>query len=95
MGVLAWDTGELATVELDYDDVLLRATAIRVINGAPRAVIIDASRSDKSVSYSQEFPANDTTEILIPGASQNRLGVSIDERGRVDGIEWSMRWAES
>lgn len=85
----AQEPPQYATLTIQYDDALLRMTNITVVNFTNRIARLTAQRSDGSgPTYTFDTAAGATTSQNIPGNAQNRLGISIDSRGRVDGVEW-------
>lgn len=78
--------------ELDYDDVALRLTAIRCINGSNQPAFGQATATANGRTYSRTFAANATTEQAIPTGAQTRLDITIDARGRVYGVDYALAW---
>ncbi len=78
--------------ELDYDDVALRLLVVRCINGTAQPDFGRATSTANGRTYSRTFAANATTEQAIPTNSQNRLDITIDARGRVDGVDYQLAW---
>ena len=93
IAVLPWDDTLTALLQIDYDDVTLRVRVVRVINPAPRGLVISASRTDRSRVYSVTAPANQTTEKAVSTGAAQRLQLVVDARGRLDGVEYSTAWA--
>lgn len=93
IAVLPWDETATALLQIDYDDVDLRVRVVRVVNPAPRGLVITAKRTDGSRTYSVTAPANQTTEQAVPTTPANRLQLVVDARGRLDGVEYSTAWA--
>lgn len=100
IAVLPWDETTTALLQIDYDDVSLRVTAVRVINPAPRGLIVTAGRTDGRRTYTATAPGADdahptgqTTTVTVPTGAAQRLQLVVDERGRLDGIEYSTQWA--
>ena len=88
------DNNQTAIVEVDYDDVALRLTALRVVNNTARDVLAMATKQANGRVYSTTFPANQTTFIPIPNTPPaDRVGITIDAQGRIVGVEWSVRFA--
>lgn len=98
MAVLPWydDAGVLtatARLEIDYDNVDLRVRTVRVVNPAPRGLVITAARTNGTRTYTATAPASQTTTQSIPTTVANRLQLVVDARGRLDGVEYSTAWA--
>ena len=75
--------------QIDYDDARLRLTAVRCINNSTSIAWGKAvSVANPSRSYSTTFPANQTTVINIPTGASQRLDITVDARGRVDGVDY-------
>lgn len=86
-------SGLTAVVSVDYDDAALRITAIRVDNPTSRAILAIARRVNNGRVYSSTFPAGQNTFISVPNSPpQDRLGVTVDAQGRVDGVEYELSW---
>lgn len=80
--------GNVAILSYTYDDVDLRLTKVRVVNGLTSSVFIKLIRTNNQREYGPyEIPANTTQEQSFPGAGANRFGITIDARGRIDGAE--------
>lgn len=95
LAILPWDETTVARLEIDYDDVDLRVRVVRVVNPAPRGLVVTAARTDGSLSYQATAPANQTTEQNISTGAAQRLQLVVDERGRLDGVEYTTAWAAS
>ena len=93
IATLVHDDGTTARVEIDYDDADLRIRVIRVVNQTPVAVVIEAARTDRSRVHTQTFAANQTTERTVPTNPNNRLQLRVDSRGRLDDVEYALRWS--
>jgi hypothetical protein len=94
IAILADDvSGELATLEVDYDDVQLRINVVRCINPTSLGVVVVAERLSNGRTYTNTFPAGQTSAINIPSGPNDRLAVTIDARGRLDGVEYHVSWA--
>lgn len=86
-------SGLTAVVSVDYDNVALRITALRVDNPTSRAVSATARRVSNGRIYNSEFPAGQNTFISIPTSPPaDRLAITIDARGRLDGVEYALAW---
>lgn len=93
LGSLVDDTGQ-ATLRVEYDDAALRLTLVEVINGTASPVAVTAQRaSGGGQAYTFTIPAGQTRTQVVPGNAQNRLGITIDARGRLDGVEWNFGFA--
>lgn len=93
IAVLPWDDARVARLEIDYDDVDLRVRVVRVVNPAPRGLVITAGRTNQTRTYTATAPANQTTTQTISTTAANRLQLVLDARGRLDGVEYSTAWA--
>jgi len=93
IAVLPWDADLIARLEIDYDNVDLRVRVVRVINPAPRGLVITAARTNGTRTYSVTAPANQTSSVNISTTTANRLQLNVDVRGRLDGVEYSTAWA--
>jgi hypothetical protein len=71
-------------VTLEYDNVLLRATGIVVVNPSPNSVYVEVIRDSDDRKYSQTFgPGN--TRLDIPTGQAARITLVFNERGGLDG----------
>lgn len=93
MAYLPWDETTFARLEIDYDNVDLRVRVVRVVNTAPRGLIVTANRTNKTRTYSATAPAGQTSAINISTTAANRLQLVLDARGRLGGVEYSTAWA--
>lgn len=93
LAVLPWDETTGARLEIDYDNVDLRVRTVRVVNTAPRGLVVTASRTNGTRTYSATAPAGQTSAINISTTTANRLQLVLDARGRLDGVEYSTAWA--
>lgn len=78
--------------QIDYDNVRNRLTALRCINSSTEAAWGMARMVSNGRSYDLRFPPNVTTEISIPTGANQRLDITIDSHGRVDGVEYYFMW---
>ena len=86
-------SGLNATVEVDYDDVALRVSMLRVRNPTSRGVNAAAIKQSNGRLYQAIFPAGQDTEIAVPSSPPAaRIAITIDTQGRLDGIEYAIRW---
>jgi hypothetical protein len=82
-------TNTIAELQVDFDDVSMRLTAVRIVNPTAFAMYAVVRRGDGSgQTYTLSAPAGQTVEQVIPGQAANRLGVTIDANGRLDGVEY-------
>lgn len=79
--------GHAATLQYDYDDALMQLTTVRVVNGAAQPAVATVSRTSDGRQYAATFPANQTTTLPIPQDAANRIGVGLDARGRLTGVQ--------
>ena len=77
---------------ISWDDVGLFLTELKCINNSSEATWGKAINIQTGRSYERTFPANETTILSLPGQSQNRLNITIDARGRVDGCDYFFMW---
>jgi hypothetical protein len=89
---ILFDNGNTATVELDYDDGTMTLVTVRCRNQTARAVVVSGVATATGRSFSQTFAANQTSTQSIPQNQANKLDVTIDARGRLDGIEYQIRF---
>ena len=83
-------TDTIATLQVDYDDVALRLTAVRILNPTSKPTFVTARRaSGGGPTYTMNGAPGQTTEQAIPGSAAARLGVSIDAQGRLDGVDYT------
>lgn len=87
-------SGLVANLSVDYDDSTLRITALRANNPTSRAILLTARRISNGRIYNVTFPAGQADSFIsIPGSPPaDRLAITIDERGRLDGVEYSISW---
>jgi hypothetical protein len=85
-----FDNGNVV-FELDYDNVNLRLTALRCINNTSQAAYGQARKTSNGRAYDMRFGPG-TTVIAIPTQTATRLTITIDARGRVDGVDYQLMW---
>lgn len=93
-GRIIEDSG-VAILEYDYDDVSLLLRAIRVRNTTPLVVEVTAVKTtdpNAGRTVSRTYPANATTVQNIGTGAAARINITIDSRGRMDGVETAMRF---
>ena len=78
--------------QIDYDDRKNYLTALRCINSSTEAAWGQATLVADGRSYDMRFPAGQTTYIAIPTGAAQRLGITVDPRGRIDGVEYHFMW---
>ena len=79
-------------LQYDYDDVSLLVTAVRCINPTSQPLYAWVARlSNYNVNYESTFPAGQTTEFPVGNGANNRLQLSIEERG-ITGVEYRLRY---
>lgn len=75
----------------DYDDVTLRVLAIRAENKAPsRGYTIRAVTSINDRTYATTLRPSEALDQSIPQNVANRLQLSVNERGQLVGVTWSV-----
>ena len=81
--------GSTATYSYAYDDVALVITSVTVQNDLtpPRDVHLQLTRTSDGRVYGPWTAGPGTTTQTIPTNGQQRLGVTLDARGRIDGAE--------
>lgn len=82
----------LCRFELDYDDVNLRLTVVRCINNTAQPASAQATATANGRTATRIFAANSTVELAIPTGPTTRLDVTIDGRGRLDGVDYQLAW---
>lgn len=95
LGFFPFDDTTSATLELDYDDVTLSPIRVRCINTASSTFTATATSTIGNHIGQQAahtFAASQTSTVNLPTGAVNRWGVTVDARGRVDGIEISTAW---
>lgn len=86
-------SGETATISVSYDDTALRITQFRVENPTSRAISATLIKQSNGRVFNTTFPAARTTFITIPASpAVDRVGVGLDSRGRLTGVEFSLSW---
>ncbi len=89
LGSVSDTDGTQATLQVDYDDQLLRLTLVRVINGTGRTARVTATAvANPSRTYTLNAAPHQTSTQNIPTGAQTRLDVTVDARGRVDGVDY-------
>lgn len=91
--IVAFDQGACVW-EYDYDDVGMFLTALRCNNTAgqypTRGTVTVVSNGRTRTGRVVAGNTFDTGPL--PTGAQARLGISIDSRGRVDGIDWHFEY---
>jgi len=90
----AYEPEGFARLEVDYDDNQLRLRVARIVNTHPTltARATATAVSDPTRSYTLNGLPNQTTSVNIPTGPANRLDITIDARGRLDGVEYQFGW---
>lgn len=86
------DPGTGFTVDLQYDDALLRLTEVDInnnltVNGQPASVFCMVVRDSDGRIYSRTFGQGQTT-LSIPTGGAGRITVTLNSRGRLDGYSF-------
>lgn len=83
-----------AELRIDYDDADLRVRAVRIVNTHPALTArVTARRNDGTGPVrTLDGPPNQTTEQAIPTSPSQRLQLTVDARGRLDGAEYAFAW---
>lgn len=87
----AFDNGNVV-LEFDYDDATLLLRAVRCINNSAQPCAYSATHLATGRSASGTFAAGRTASITIPTNAAARMQITIDSRGRVDGVEYQLSW---
>ena len=78
------DTGQYVTVELEYDNTLLRATGVICTNPSQNSIFVEVTRDSDGHAYSKTFgPGN--TRLDIPTGAAARIPLVFNSRGLLDG----------
>ena len=93
LGLLVEDAGR-AELQVDYDNVLLRLLAVRIINSHPTltARVVATSVANPARTATLDGPPAQTTTQAFPGGAAQRLDVTITASGRLDGVFYSFGW---
>lgn len=78
--------------EVDYDDTNLRLTTLRCINNSDLPCWGKVLKNSNGRTYQMTFPANQTTTLNIPTGASQRLTITIDANGRIDGVDYFFMW---
>jgi hypothetical protein len=78
--------------EVDYDNVALRLTTLRCINDSTEDCWGKVVKLSNGRTYEHVFPALTTQEFAIPTNTAQRLTITVDERGRIDGVDYFFMW---
>ena len=82
----SWNNDE-GRIEIDYDSVNLRISAIRCVNGSSQAAYAWLKRVSDGLLYGQRFPPNQTTMISVPtNSAATRLTYTIGSTGKFEGV---------
>jgi hypothetical protein len=82
-----------ATLQVDYDDQRLRLSAIRIINTHPTLTArLTATSTSTAATFSLDGPPNQTSVQNVPAGQASKFGVTIDSRGRLDGVDYAFGW---
>lgn len=86
------ETRGYVTFEIEYEANALYLTALRCINQSTEAAWGCVTHIATGRTYSMRYPAGQTTVLPIPTLSTQRLSVTIDARGRLDGVDSAFMW---
>ena len=86
---VAHSDGTVARLEYDYDDGDLRIRTIRCINETPRTARVLAARTNGTRQHSADTAPRATRTVNVPTTAANRLQLVVDQRGRLDGVDFS------
>jgi hypothetical protein len=78
------------SVTYSYDDAALVLTAVDVTNDTNQTVHIDATATATGRNVSVNVAAGQTLHQNVPTNQANKLAITIDARGRMDGVEWHL-----
>lgn len=84
--------GGSCTWTYDYDDVQLRLLAIHCVNDTSFNTRGTVTVNSNGRTFSRLVGPNSTFDQNLPSGAQTRLDITVDARGRVDGIDWSFQW---
>lgn len=85
-----FDQGAAAVLTIDYDDALLRITAVHLVNPTSLPVYATARRGDGSgQTYTLNAAPGQTVDVAVPGGAQARLDITITANGRLDGVGYT------
>ena len=85
-------TGLTAITEVLWNDANLRLDGVRCTNLTSRGVALTARATADGTEFSTTFPAGATTTRNIPGGQAAKFGVTIDARGRLNGVDYAISW---
>lgn len=86
-----FDNGNV-TLEIDYDDATLLLRAVRCVNNSAQPCAYRATHLATGRNVSGSFAAGRTVSVNIPTNAAARMQITIDARGRVDGVEYQLSW---
>jgi len=89
--VVEFDDGRCVWA-FDYDDVNLRLTRARCTNGSAQPTKGTVTVVSNGRTFSQVVAAGGSLDQAIPTGAAARLAITVDARGRVDGIDWHFEW---
>jgi hypothetical protein len=99
LGVLNEDEGS-ATLQIDYDDALLRLTTVRIINTHPTrtarvsaTVVANPNRTASMDGLPPVAPATSKTSSQnLPTGQTQRFNITVLPSGRLDGVDYQFGW---
>lgn len=83
--------GEDVVITTDYDDVTLRLTAIRCVNNT----VLPVGWWIRNIATGRERTGqfqSGTTQIDIPQTPSQRMTITVDQYGRIDGMEYRLEY---
>ena len=83
-------SGLTAVTEVLWNDQNMRLDGVRCTNSTDRGVALTARATADGTTFATTFPAGATTTRNIPGGQAAKFGVTIDARGRVNGVDYAI-----
>lgn len=80
------------TWSYEYDDAAQRLTRLMCANDSAAATRGSITVEKNGRTFSRTVAAGDSLDVTIPTGAQARLEITVDARGRVDGIDWAFAW---
>ena len=78
--------------EYDYDDATFRVTAGRAVNTTSQPGRVQLIRHSDGRVYTVDCPANDTIEQSVPTTGGNRIQLTVEPSGKLDGCDVNVYW---
>lgn len=87
----SFDDGN-CTWSMQYDDVRLLITQIACVNNSAEPTRGSATVQATGHSFTALVDAGGSLTQVIPTGQANRLDLTVDSRGRPDGIDYTFQW---